>query len=146
MQKNQHPTLSMNLNRVFHMAPAGDMPTAQAMAQSFSFANTVPQAPMNNQRSWAGIEKATRKYVMHAKGDIYVITGPVFEGSAESIGPGRVRVPKYLYKLVYDSSSGRAWAHWIENTNEARAGRPITYEELVRRTGIDFLPGVQLRN
>lgn len=127
-----------------HMAPAGDMPNAQAMAQSFSLANMVPQAPVNNQRSWAGIEKATRKYVMRAKGDVYVITGPVFEGSTETIGPGRVRVPKYLYKLVYDETTGRAWAHWIEDTDAARAGRPITYSELVKRTGTVFLPGVKL--
>lgn len=126
-----------------HMAPAGDMPNAQAMAQSFSLANIVPQAPVNNQRSWAGIEKATRKYVMRAKGDVYVITGPVFESGAETIGPGRVRVPKYLYKLVYDVTTDRAWAHWIENTDEARAVRPISYEELVQRTGIEFLPGIR---
>jgi len=128
-----------------HMAPAGDMPTAQAMEQSFSLANMVPQAAVNNRRSWAGIEKATRKYVMRARGDVYVITGPVFENGSQTIGPGRVRVPKYLYKLVYDAASGRAWAHWIENTNEARAGRPISYDELVNRTGIEFLPGVVVK-
>jgi endonuclease G len=128
-----------------HMAPAADMPNAQAMAQSFSLANMVPQAPINNQKSWAGIEKATRKYAMRAAGDVYVITGPVYHSRLETIGPGKVWVPKYLYKLVYDSVTGRAWAHWIENTDEARAGRPISYEELVQRTGIEFLPGVKVR-
>jgi endonuclease G, mitochondrial len=129
-----------------HMAPAGDMPTAQAMAQSFSLANIVPQAPVNNQRSWKGIEQATRKYAMRAQGDVYVITGPVFDGNLEQIGPGGVLVPTYLFKLVYDAVSGRAWAHWIENTNTARAGRPISYRELVQRTRIEFLPGIQIRN
>jgi endonuclease G len=123
-----------------HMAPAANMPTARAMAQSFSLANIVPQAPVNNQRSWAGIEKATRQYVMRAKGDVYVITGPVYGNRPETVGQGKVWVPKYLYKLVYDATSGRAWAHWIENNNEARAGKPISYEELVRRTGIEFFP------
>jgi endonuclease G len=32
--------------------------------------------------------------------------------------------------------------HWnTHNTEEARAGKPISYEELVKRTGIEFLPG-----
>lgn len=128
-----------------HMAPAADMPTAQAMAQSFSLANMVPQAPVNNQRSWAGIEQATRKYVMRAKGDVYVITGPVFEATPKTLGQGNVWVPSHLYKLVYDATTGRAWAHWIENADEAHAGRPISYEELVRRTGIEFLPNITVR-
>ncbi len=126
-----------------HMAPAGNMANAEAMAQSFSLANIVPQAPRNNQGPWASIEKATRKYAMRARGDIYVITGPVFDESGETIGAGRVRVPRYLFKLVYDPASNRAWAHWLENTEQARVGRPIGYAELVRRTGIDFLPGHQ---
>lgn len=73
-----------------HMAPAGDMPNARSMAQSFSLANMVPQAPVNNQRSWAGIEQSTRKYVMRAKGDIYVITGPFYDTKApQTIGPDK---------------------------------------------------------
>ncbi|WP_235548538.1 DNA/RNA non-specific endonuclease [Noviherbaspirillum sp. Root189] len=122
-----------------HMAPAGDMPDARAMAQSFSLANMMPQTPKNNQKPWNGIEQATRKYALRAKGDVYVITGPVYEGKPKTIGDNRVWVPKYLYKLVYDATTGRAWAHWIENNDEARASKPISYAELVRRTGIDFL-------
>jgi endonuclease G len=125
-----------------HMAPAGNMTTVAAMAQSFSLANMVPQAPRNNSGAWAGIERATRKYVMRAKGDVFVLTGPVFEAPSAHIGPGRVAVPRYLFKLVYDPATERAWAHWIENSDEAHAGRPISYAELVRRTGIEFLPGL----
>lgn len=124
-----------------HMAPAADMTNPNSMAQSFSLANMVPQAPENNRKTWAGIEKATRKYASRAPGDVFVITGPVYSGKVETIGTGEVWIPKYLYKLVYDTSSGRAWAHWIENTDEARASRPISYAELVKRTGIDFFPG-----
>jgi endonuclease G len=129
-----------------HMAPAGDMPTAQAMAQSFSLANMVPQAPEHNRGVWAkSVEMATRNYVKRADGDVYVITGPVYVPSiaeSPSIGPGRVRVPKYLFKLVYDQSRSRAWAYWQENSDATQASRPISYAELVRRTGIEFLPGL----
>ncbi len=127
-----------------HMAPAADMGTDEAMAQSFSLANMVPQAPINNRKAWAKIEKDTRKYVMRAAGDVYVITGPVYEANPATIGTGKVWVPQHLFKLVYDLSNRRAWAHWLDNTDEARVGKPISYEELVQRTGIDFLPGYAL--
>jgi endonuclease G len=125
-----------------HMAPAGDMSTPEAMAQSFSLANMVPQSAEGNRHAWAAIEKATRKYAMRAAGDVFVITGPVFEPDAPTIGVNRVWVPQHLFKLVFDPATGRAWAHWLDNTDAARAGKPISYSELVRRTGIDFLPGV----
>lgn len=124
-----------------HMAPAADMTTDEGMAQCFSLANMVPQAPINNRKPWAGIEKATRKYVQRADGDVYVITGPVFDANSPTIGDNHVRVPKYLFKLVYDPSAKKAWAYWIENIDTARADKPISYAELVKRTGIEFLPG-----
>lgn len=124
-----------------HMAPAGDMPTPTAMAQSFSLANMVPQNIQHNGGAWAKIEQDTRRYALRAQGDVYVITGPVFTSESERIGPGGVRVPTYLYKLVYDATADRAWAHWQANQEGERVSRPISYAELVRRTGIEFLPG-----
>ena len=127
-----------------HMAPAGDMPTPQAMAQSFSLANMVPQVPENNRGVWAKtVEKATRNYVQRTGGAVFVFTGPVFTKSPLTIGYGKVWIPSYLYKLIYDPQANRAWAHWIENTAQARGSRPISYRELVKRTGIEFLPGIQ---
>ena len=123
-----------------HMAPAGDMSTPTSMAQSFSLANMVPQNAQQNGSSWARIEQDTRKYVLRASGDVYVITGPVFEPDAPTIGEGRVRVPRYLFKLVYDATTGRSWAHWQENREGERVSAPISYRELVRRTSVEFLP------
>lgn len=129
-----------------HMAPAADMPNANAMAQSFSLANMVPQAPKNNRGPWAkNVEQATRQYVLRATGDVFVFTGPMHRGQVTSIGPGKVWVPSHLFKLVYDATTNRAWAHVVENTDTARAGRPISYGELVKLTGIEFLPGISPR-
>lgn len=128
-----------------HMAPAGDMPTAAAMAQSFSLANVVPQDPRQNSGPWSRIEQDTRRYALRAQGDVYVITGPVFGARSGAIGEGKVGVPTHLYKLVYDATTKRAWAHWQENTSQAKASQPITYGELERRIGMELLPGVEIR-
>ncbi|SFC68737.1 endonuclease G [Polaromonas sp. OV174] len=128
-----------------HMAPAGDMFSAAAMAQSFSLANMVPQNPQQNSGSWAKIETDTRSYVMRAKGDVYVITGPVFEPGGPTVGANQVRVPSHLFKLVYDATTQRAWAHWQPNSADARPGRPISYGELERRTGMAWVPGVAIK-
>jgi endonuclease G len=123
-----------------HMAPAADMPNANAMAQSFSLANMVPQDIKQNSGPWAAIEKDTRAYAMRARGDVYVITGPVFDAEAATVGSNRVSVPSHLFKLVYDAETGRSWAHWQDNAATARVSRPISYQELVARTRMEWLP------
>ena len=129
-----------------HMAPAANMPTPEAMAQSFSLSNMVPQAPNNNRGPWSRkVEEATRQYVRRTGGEVFVFTGPVFANKpVMTIGDGRVWVPSHLYKLVYDPGTRRAWAYWIENLDSADVRAPISYPELVRRVGIEFLPGVRL--
>lgn len=125
-----------------HLAGAANSPNQRAMAQTFSLANMVPQAPENNRGVWAKIETDVRKYVQRAKGDVFVFTGPVFEGEIRTIGKNRVWVPTHLFKLVYDSNTQRAWAYWVENTNEAKITKPISYRELVSLIGVELLPGV----
>lgn len=129
-----------------HMAPAGDMDSVEAMAQSFSLANVVPQAMQHNSGPWAKIEKDTRRYVRRAQGDVFVITGPMFAAGDARIGANQVRVPHYLYKLVYDATRNVAWAHWHENQDGKAVPRPISYGELVQRTGIDFFPALSLQD
>ena len=128
-----------------HLAPSGDMATEAAMAQSFSLANMVPQAIRHNSGPWSKIEQDTRKYVQRAAGDVYVITAPVFDSASPRIGPNGVRVPSHLFKLVYDSHTGQAWAHWQANRDDEQASRPISYQELVRRTRVEWLPRLATR-
>ena len=127
------------------MAPAGDMPDATAMAQSFSLANMVPQNQKQNSGAWSKIEQDTRRYVMRSKGDVFVITGPFFGPGSLTIGANQVRVPTHVFKLVYDATTQKAWAHWQANADDARAGPPISYRELSGRIGMELLPGVALR-
>ena len=120
-----------------HNVPAGDTSNERSMAQSFSLANMMPQARQNNQGIWAkNVEEPTRAYVKRAAGDVYVFTGSV--GNSGSIGRNRVTIPSHLFKLVYDPNKNIAWAYWIENADEANMTPPITYQELVQKTGIDF--------
>ncbi|NYT66724.1 DNA/RNA non-specific endonuclease [Alcaligenaceae bacterium] len=123
-----------------HMAPAGDMHSVDAMAQSFSLANMVPQNQTHNAGAWSRIENDTRKYVMRAKGDVYIFTGPVYGARPQLIGESRVAVPNQIFKVVYDASTGRAWVHWQTNSASTKAGPTISYQEFVRRTGLRLLP------
>lgn len=123
-----------------YVAPAGDMPNPTAMAQSFLLANMVPQNPVQNSGAWSKIEQDTRRYALRAKGNVFVITGPVFGPDSQMIGANRVRGPMQLFKLVYDESTGKAWAYWQPNSEDARPGRPSSYDELTRRIGMELLP------
>ena len=91
-----------------YMAPAGDMPSDDAKAQSFSLASMVQQGPELNQKAWNKIEQATRKYAARAPGNVF--NGPAFTGQARTIGPNRVWVPSFTWTVVYTPSTVRAWA------------------------------------
>jgi len=121
-----------------HMAPNGDMPTKAAQDQSFSLANMVPQNPKNNQILWEGIEEATRGL---ARGDreLYVVTGPIFEGSSLRRIGGRVLVPTAIFKAIYDPARHAAAAYVTPNA-PGMGYETISITELQRRTGIDVFP------
>lgn len=101
-----------------HMAPSGDMPTAQAQAQSFNLSNIVPQDPGVNRGAWARVEDAVRGYAY--KRPVYVITGVLFFGQKIGYLQGRVAVPSYLYKIVYDPVLGAGAGYVVANQPGAR--------------------------
>ena len=123
-----------------HMSPAGNRWNPQAMAQSFSLANVVPQNRENNQRLWARIETSVR-YIALRNDDTYVVTGPMFSGQQlQTIGPSHVFVPTQLFKLVYVPSRQVAFAVVVDNISTYRYNIK-TVHELEAMSGIRF-PGI----
>jgi len=62
-----------------HLAPADDFRENQvAMSHSFYTSNIVPQDPSHNRGIWRVLEQNTRRWALE-KGQLYVITGPIFE-------------------------------------------------------------------
>jgi len=122
-----------------HMAPSGDMPTPQAQAQSFTLANMAPQAPSLNRGLWEEIEVATRN-LAERDGEVFVVTGPIFDEDGATLN-GRVRVPRAMFKAVYDPRLRQAGAYIADNV--AGAGyRVVSIATLRAMIGVDVFPSL----
>ncbi|ARL04252.1 DNA/RNA non-specific endonuclease [Burkholderia pseudomallei] len=121
-----------------HLSPSADAPDAQAQFETFSLANMIPQSPDNNRHLWQGIEIAVRGLARY-DGEVYVVTGPAFVGPRARVG-GRVAVPTYVWKAVYDPRRGAA--AYITSNAPGDAYAVLSIDELTRITGIDPFPAL----
>ncbi|CAO4170685.1 Endonuclease [Methylorubrum aminovorans] len=123
-----------------HLAPAGDMPSAVAQAESFSLANIVPQNRSLNRGLWAAIEESVRRLATE-RDEIFVVTGPVFEGRSVGAIKGRVLVPTQLFKAIYDPRTGEAGAYLAPNAAGAE-WRAVPLTTLRDIAGLDVFPAL----
>ncbi|CAO4143354.1 Endonuclease [Methylorubrum thiocyanatum] len=123
-----------------HLAPAGDMPSATAQAESFSLANIVPQNRSVNRGLWAAIEESVRRLATE-RGELFVVTGPIFEGRSVGAIKGRVLVPTQLFKAIYDPRTGEAGAYLVANASGAE-WHAVSLAALRDRTGLDVFPAL----
>ncbi len=89
-----------------HNCPSADRTSsAAANGATFLMTNMVPQAPRNNQRTWANFENYLRTLV-DAGNEIYIIMGSYgtggigSKGSATTIDNGKVTVPANIWKVA----------------------------------------------
>jgi len=124
-----------------HMTPSGDMPDDQAMQQSFSLANMVPQASVLNRGLWASIESMMRTLASR-EGDLYLVTGPAFQGrQLKSIGPSGVLVPSATWKAVYDSHVRGAAVYVCRNVQKPSCST-VSVANLISVVGVDPFPAL----
>jgi endonuclease G len=121
-----------------HMAPAADMPTRQAQLESFSLANVVPQDRSNNQRLWSAIE-GTARHLVNQRGELYVLTGPLFEGDSIKRINNRVFVPTHVFKAVVDPVT-KEGAAWLAPNDDSGEYQVVSIAELEKRAGINLFP------
>ncbi len=89
-----------------HNCPSGDRTaTLDDNSATFLMSNMVPQAPANNQQTWAKLEEYTRAQVGRGL-EAYVVMGSYGRGGTGKLGPqqtldqGRVAVPARIWKVV----------------------------------------------
>lgn len=126
-----------------HMAPSADMPAADAQKESFSLANMAPQVHEDNAGIWEHLENGARNEAL-AGHEVYVVSGPLFEGAELKQLKGRVMVPTGFYKAIYDASVNRAGVYLTPNTAE-QTFTLISVADLAQRTGIDAFPDLPAR-
>jgi endonuclease G len=124
-----------------HLSPNHDMPDRDAQQESFVLTNMVPQAPKVNRGLWAEIEKTVRQQVQ-AGASLYVITGPLFEGTSLTQLNKRLMVPTALFKAVYDPKTQRAGAYVVTNDRNASEikAQIISISALEQRLKINLFP------
>ena len=129
-----------------HMAPAADMSWCeQAMEESFLYSNMSPQDKGFNRGIWKKLEEQVRRWAVENK-DIYIVTGPVLNGVLSTIGPDRVSVPCYYYKVILDYTlpdlKGIGFIMPNASSTQPLQSFAVSIDSVEKVTGINFFPAL----
>ncbi len=146
-----------------HMCPSADRTGSVAdNSATFLMTNMIPQAPNNNQITWANLENYCRTLV-NAGNELYIISGPWGQGGTGSAGTKTtistksIVVPAYTWKIIVVlpvgssdvtriTSSTRVIAVWMPNTQTVNSQSWGYYRKSVdyieSQTGYNFLSNV----
>lgn len=145
-----------------HMCPSADRTgSVTDNSATFLMTNMIPQAPVNNQQTWANLENYCRTLV-NAGNELYIISGPYGQGGTGSAGTKTtistksIVVPAYTWKVIVVlpngssdvtriTSSTRVIAIWVPNTQSVSSSwgsyrKTVDYIE--SQTGYNFLSNV----
>lgn len=142
-----------------HNCPSGDRTsTVTANSATFLMTNMIPQAPTNNQQTWANLENYTRTLV-NSGYETYVIMGSYgtggtgTNGTFNTIDNGRITVPNRVWKVIVVvpqgsndvsrvTASTRVIAVNVPNTNSVSSswgGYRTTVDAIESATGYNLL-------
>ena len=127
-----------------HLAPASDMGwSSVAMEESFYYSNMSPQQPSFNRGVWKKLEELVRSWAIE-NNIVYIVTGPILTNELRTIGPNKVSVPNYYYKVILDDNepNKKAIGFVLPNigSKEQLQSYAVPVDSIEKLTGIDFFP------
>ncbi len=130
-----------------HLVPAADFQCCQEqLEETFAMSNVAPFDSLLNRYAWAELEKKTRQWARRY-GELYVITGPVFEHRMQYFGKYTdISVPTHFYKLLvrYSTNSSipeSTIAFLLPNEptpHFVMERQMVSIDDLEAKTGLDF--------
>ena len=124
-----------------HLCPAGDMRfDPVAMKESFLMSNISPQNRDFNSGIWNELEIQVREWAKKEH-RLYVVTGPIFNDNKGSIGLGKVLVPGYFFKIIYDPTDVPKMIAFVlpnEKSDHPLIDFAVATDEVEKLTGFDF--------
>lgn len=147
-----------------HNVPSADRTrTAEDNSATFLMTNIIPQAPKNNQETWANLEGYTRELVEDGN-EVYVIMGnhgiggTGTNGQVQTIAQGRVTVPAQIWKVLVVLPEGEDDVNRISTSTRVIAVNTpnnntlstdwgtyrTTVDAIEQATGYDLLSNVPL--
>ncbi len=129
-----------------HLAPnyaISQLYGRSAQYATFRMSNITPQRPHLNQELWQRLEEVEIDRFARRLGELWVVTGPVFDNRMEYLSSG-VEVPDAFYKMIIDlddRQQPRVLAFLVPQN--VRGDEPldrfvVTVDEVERVTGFDF--------
>lgn len=124
-----------------HLANNADMSvSAQAAKESFLLSNMSPQLPSVNRGIWKQLESSVRAWAFNQKHPLTVYAGDIWTPHSITIGPDKVIVPDFLWKVVIDQTTKKSLAFIFPHVDGLQATNiapfQVTVSQVEQSTGL----------
>lgn len=129
-----------------HLAPnflISNLYGREAQKASFLMSNITPQLPRLNQMLWQRLEEVEADYFAVWFGQLWVLTGPIFDSRREFLASG-IEIPDAFFKVYVDEDEqGRPRMLAFIMPQRVRGTEPldeyvVTVDQVEAQTGFDF--------
>ncbi|WP_347990268.1 DNA/RNA non-specific endonuclease [Methylomonas sp. AM2-LC] len=123
-----------------HLVSSLDAASIEDQADVSSLVNVVPQDHANNIGVWLKLGNAARNLALLGH-DVFVVSGPFFDGNQIQQINNRVIVPSGLFKAIFDASTHKASVYMTPNTSD-QIYSVISVKDASEKFGIDPFPSI----